>query len=52
MLDIQLQLSYSPSISPQEWSYDQSVVKMRQLVINWKKISLEILRGGLKTKQQ
>tara|TARA_B100000745_G_C20010780_1_gene343411 strand:- start:129 stop:548 length:420 start_codon:yes stop_codon:yes gene_type:complete len=27
-----------------EWNYDQSVVKMRQLVVRWKNLSLEILR--------
>ena len=27
-----------------EWNYDQSVVKMRQLVVRWKNLSLEMLR--------
>ena len=45
MLDIQLQPTNLPSTNvPTGWNYDQSVVKMRQLVISWKKISLEILR--------
>ena len=33
-----------PDIENVEWHYDQSVQKMRQLVVNWKSLSLEILR--------
>jgi len=28
---------------PQEWSYENSVLKMRGLVLSWKNISIEIL---------
>ena len=44
MLDIKLKPVNPPVIFPQKWDYGQSVVKMRQLVVNWKKISVEILR--------
>ena len=27
-----------------EWNYDQSVQKMRKLVVNWRNLSLELLR--------
>ena len=33
-----------PDIENVEWNYDQSVQKMRQLVVSWKSLSLEILR--------
>ena len=33
-----------PDLEQVEWHYDQSVQKMRQLVVNWKSLSLEILR--------
>jgi len=33
-----------PITTDTEWDYDQSVLKMRQLVIKWKNLSLEILR--------
>ena len=33
-----------PNIENVEWNYDQSVQKMRQLVVSWKSLSLEILR--------
>jgi hypothetical protein len=33
-----------PDLENVEWNYDQSVQKMRQLVVKWKSLSLEILR--------
>ena len=33
-----------PDLEQVEWNYDQSVQKMRQLVVNWKTLSLELLR--------
>ena len=51
MLDIKLKPINPPVIFPQKWDYDQSVVKMRQLVVNWKKISVEILRELYMTRQ-
>ena len=33
-----------PDIENVGWNYDQSVQKMRQLVVRWKNLSLEMLR--------
>ena len=33
-----------PNIENVEWNYDQSVQKMRQLVVRWKTLSLEMIR--------
>ena len=33
-----------PNIENVEWNYDQSVQKMRQLVVRWKTLSLEVIR--------
>ena len=33
-----------PDLEQVEWNYDQSVQKMRQLVVKWKSLSIEILR--------
>ena len=33
-----------PDIENVEWNYDQSVQKMRQLVVRWKTLSLEMIR--------
>ena len=33
-----------PDLEQVEWNYDLSVQKMRQLVVKWKTLSLEILR--------
>ena len=33
-----------PDLENVEWNYDQSVKKMRQLVVKWKSLSIEILR--------
>ena len=33
-----------PDLEQVEWHYDQSVQKMRQLVVKWKTLSLELLR--------
>ena len=33
-----------PDLENVEWNYDQSVKKMRQLVVSWKTLSLELLR--------
>ena len=33
-----------PDLENVEWNYDQSVQKMRQLVVSWKTLSLELLR--------
>ena len=33
-----------PDLEQVEWNYDQSVQKMRQLVVKWKSLSLELLR--------
>ena len=33
-----------PDLENVEWNYDQSVKKMRQLVVKWKSLSLELLR--------
>ena len=33
-----------PDLEQVEWNYDQSVQKMRQLVVKWKTLSLELLR--------
>ena len=33
-----------PDLENVEWNYDQSVQKMRQLVVKWKSLSLELLR--------
>lgn len=37
---------------PEEWSYDTSVLKMRGLVVQWKNISIEILRELYIAKQK
>jgi hypothetical protein len=37
---------------PEEWSYDVSVLKMRGLVVQWKNISIEILRELYIAKQK
>ena len=33
-----------PDLEQVEWNYDLSVQKMRQLVVKWKSLSIEILR--------
>ena len=33
-----------PDLEQVEWNYDQSVQKMRKLVVNWRNLSLELLR--------
>ena len=33
-----------PDLENVEWNYDQSVQKMRQLVVRWKTLSLEMIR--------
>ena len=33
-----------PDIENVEWNYDQSVQKMRPLVVRWKTLSLEMIR--------
>jgi len=33
-----------PDLEQVSWNYDQSVQKMRQLVVNWRNLSLELLR--------
>ena len=33
-----------PDIENVGWNYDQSVQKMRQLVVRWKTLSLEVIR--------
>ena len=43
MLDIDSP-SNLPDIENTEWDYDQSVKRMRQLVIKWKNLSLEVLK--------
>ena len=37
-------LTNLPDLENVEWNYDQSVKKMRQLVVSWKTLSLELLR--------
>ena len=37
---------------PEEWNYDTSVLKMRGLVVQWKNISIEILRELYIAKQK
>ena len=43
MLDLDSPVNLPVTIDA-EWDYDQSVVKMRQLVVRWKNLSLEMLR--------
>jgi len=43
MLDIDTP-SNLPDIENTEWNYDQSVKRIRQLVVRWKSLSLEVLR--------
>ena len=37
-------LTNLPDLENVEWNYDQSVQKMRQLVVRWKTLSLEMIR--------
>ena len=44
MLEIEVNLPDHLTVLPNEWNYDESVIKMRRLVVRWKNISTEILK--------
>ena len=46
MLEIDVDLSDEQwqVLEKSDWDYDKSVKKVRQLVVNWKNISIEIMR--------